>query len=159
MCQDNVTGCRARQPVAVGLANARMSRTTGQRKMRQCLNPICLVVALAIGSVAARAEVRVEGTPAALRVSTSQDKIADVLSAFTTALNVQYRSAIPLDATAGATYSGSLGQVLTRLLDGYNYVVKREAERTEVVVFGVRGEVAIPPPKPPPPKSFASQWR
>jgi hypothetical protein len=107
----------------------------------------------------ARAEVRVEGTPAALRVTTSQDKIADVLSAFSSALNVQYRSSIPLDATAGASYAGSLAQVLARLLDGYNYIVKREPEAIEIVVLGARGEVAIPPPKAAPPKGIVSQWR
>jgi hypothetical protein len=121
---------------------------------------LVLLAALTCGlATTARTEVRVEGTPAALRVTTSQDKIADVLSAFSSALNVQYRSSIPLDATAGASYSGSLAQVLTRLLDGYNYVVKREPDTIEIVVLGARGEVAIPPPKAAPPKGIVSQWR
>jgi len=52
-----------------------------------------------------------------------------------------------------------LAQVLTRLLDGYNYVVKREPDTIEIVVLGARGEVAIPPPKAAPPKGIVSQWR
>jgi hypothetical protein len=128
--------------------------------IRRYLRTVCLLVAVATGcATVARAEVHVEGTFAALRVTTGQDKIADVLSAIATTLNVKYRTAIPLDAPAGAIYSGSLGQVMSRLLDGYNYVIKREPETIEIVVFGTRGEVAIPPPRPPPPKGIASQWR
>jgi hypothetical protein len=110
---------------------------------------------------AARAEVHVEGSPAAVRITTSQDAIADVLSAVAATFNVGYRSAIPLDAPANAAYSGSFGQVISRLLNGYNYVIKTDQGSTEIVVFGRRGEVAIPPPAPkaPPAKGIVSQWR
>jgi hypothetical protein len=109
-------------------------------------------------ATAAAAEVRVEGSPAAVRVTTSQDAIADVLSALAVNFNVQYRTAIALDAAANPSYSGSVGQVIARLLDGYNYIIKRDQESTEVVVFGKRGEMAIPP-KAPPPKGVLSRWR
>jgi hypothetical protein len=74
---------------------------------------------------------------------------------------VRYRTAIPLDAAASATYSGSFGQVIARLLNGYNYVIKTDQETTEIVVSGRRGEVAIPPPAPKAPseKGIVSQWR
>jgi len=112
-------------------------------------------------AVSARAEVHVEGSPAAVRITTSQDAIADVLSAVAATFNVGYRSAIPLEAPANAAYSGSFGQVVSRLLNGYNYVIKTDQGSTEIVVFGRRGEVAIPPPAPkaPPPKGIVSQWR
>ena len=115
------------------------------------------------GSLAtlASAEVRVEGSQAAVRVTTNQDTISDVLSAFAATFDVKYRSSIPLDAPAHGTYSGSLGGVIYRLLDGYNYVIKTDQETTEIVVFGRRGEVAIPPPAPKAPseKGIVSQWR
>ena len=106
------------------------------------------------------AEVHVEGRASAVRVTTSQDAIADVLAALSARFNVQYRSSIPLDAAAHADYGGSVAQVIARLLDGYNYVIKREQETMVIVVFGQRGEVAIPPtaPKPTTP-SVASRWR
>jgi hypothetical protein len=133
-------------------------RATDQRR-RWAL--VLSVVVASTAAETARAEVHLEGTPTALRVTTSQDKIADVLSAFAATFDIQYRTAIPLDATAGVSYSGSFTQVMSRLLDGYNYVIKREQDAIEIVVFGTRGEVAIPPPaaKPAPTKGIVSRWR
>ncbi len=51
--------------------------------------------------------------------------------------------------------------MISRLLDGYNYVIKKDQETTEIVVFGKRGEVVIPPPAPKsqPDKGILSRWR
>lgn len=93
-------------------------------------------------STIARAEVHVEGSPAVVRVTTSRDTISDVLSALAATFNVQYRTAIPLNGAADAIYSGSFRQVISRLLDGYNYVIKTDDAKTaEIVVFSKRGEV------------------
>jgi hypothetical protein len=109
------------------------------------------------------AKVRIEGTAAAVRVSTSQDTIADVLSALGAAFKVRYRSAVPLGATAGPTYSGSIRQVIARLLDTYNYVLKVDQETTEVIVLGSRSLVAIPSQSPAlkaaVPPDVISRWR
>jgi len=108
----------------------------------------------------ARAAVLIEGTPAALRVTADQAAISDVLAAMATSFNATYRSAIPLDAPAGPAYAGSLPQVIARLLDGYNYVVKRSRPGVEIVVFGRRGEMAIPPPaRSAPPSGIPARWR
>src|SRR5499427_8147237 len=97
----------------------------------------------------ARAEVHVEGSPAGVRVTTSRNTIADVLSALAATFNVQYRAAIRLDAAAETTYSGSFRQVISRLLDGYNYVIKADGSKTtEIVVLGKRGDVVVPPKAP-----------
>jgi len=83
-----------------------------------------------------------------------------VLAAFAGTFKVTYRTAIPLDAVADTTYAGSFGQVISRLLAGYNYVVKKDGETTEITVFGRRGEVAIPPPAPKAaPGGITSRWR
>jgi hypothetical protein len=118
-----------------------------------------LVCALAPG---ARAEVHIEGSPAAVRVTTSHDAISAVLSAFGATFKVKYRTEIALDAVAGDAYSGSIREVISRLLDGYNYVVKGDQDRIEIVVFGKRGGTAIPAqPAPPatPAKGIVQQWR
>jgi hypothetical protein len=44
--------------------------------------------------------------------------------------------------------------------DRANYAVKRDGPATEIVVFGRRGEVAIPPPaRSAPPAGILSRWR
>lgn len=97
----------------------------------------------------APAEVHVEGSPPAVRVTTSRDTISGVLSALAVTFKVRYRTSIPLNATADGTYSGSLRQVISRLLDGYNYVVKTDDSKTvEIVVLSKRGEAASPPTAP-----------
>ena len=136
-----------------------MTTTIQRATPHQHQRSIGLAMALACGlATIAYADVQVEGTPAAVRVTTSQDTIADVLSAFASPFNVKYRSAVPLDAAANASYSGSFAQVISRLLDGYNYVVKKDQETTEIVVFGKRGEASIPP-KASPAKGILSRWR
>jgi hypothetical protein len=121
---------------------------------------IGLAAALACSlATSAAAEVRIDGTAAAVRVTTSRDSIADVLTAFAPDFKLRYRAAVPLDAAANAVYAGSLGEVLTRLLDGYNFIVKRNQDGIEVVVLGRRGDVAIPPAPPTAPKGVVSRWR
>lgn len=123
-----------------------------------------LAIVLICGAPAtARAEVRIAGDAAAMRVSTSQDTIADVLSALGVAFKVRYRTAVPLSAAAGPTYSGSVRQVVARLLDGYNYLLKVDQESIEVVVFGDSGQAAIPSFAPAPKAAVSpdvvSRWR
>lgn len=87
------------------------------------------------------AEVHVEGSPAAVRVSANQDSVADVLTAMTTIFRVKYRSAIPLETRATGTYSGSLSTVLNSLLENYDYVIERRQQAIEISVFRVHGSV------------------
>jgi hypothetical protein len=136
-----------------------MTRTVqdATKRQRRCSFGLATAFTCGLATIAC-AEVYVEGSPAAVRVTTSQDTISDVLSAFAVTFNVKYRTEIPLDAAANATYSGSFGQVISRLLDGYNYVIKRDQETIEIVVIGTRGKVSIPPPVHPA-KGIVSQWR
>jgi len=120
-----------------------MRGTMCQRRCAVALS----VLACGLPAVAA-AEVHVEGSPAAVRITTNQDAISDVLSAITATFHVRYRTAVPLTETANANYSGSFERVIARLLEGYNYVIKKEQETTEIVVFGKHGEATIPPRLP-----------
>jgi hypothetical protein len=132
-------------------------RRAGLRRSRWAA---ALLLAACGAAGAARAGVLVEGTPAAVRVTADQAAISDVLTAVTGNFNARYRSAIPLDAPAGPAYAGSFAQVIARLLDGYNYVIKRDGQATEVVVLGRRGEMAIPPPaRSAPSAGLLSRWR
>jgi len=132
-------------------------RRAGLRRSRWAA---ALLIAACGAAGVARAGVLVEGTPAAVRVTADQAAIADVLTAMAENFHASYRSAIPLDAPAGPAYAGSLAQVIARVLDGYNYVVKRNGKASEIAVFGRRGEIAIPPPAPREPAAgLLSRWR
>jgi hypothetical protein len=94
----------------------------------------------------AEAEVHVEGTLAAIHVTTDKDAIPDVLSAFETPFNLRYRTSVPLDGNVSSVYSGSLAHVISRLLGGYDYVIARDQGTIEIVVWGKRGEAPSPMP-------------
>jgi hypothetical protein len=100
---------------------------------------------------AARADVRVQGEPKAVLVEMNQTSIADVLSALTSAFDIQYRSSVALDENVNGTISGSLREVIAHLLEGYNYIVRGADtnQRFVIIIFGRRGDQAIPAPVPP----------
>jgi hypothetical protein len=126
-------------------------------RWRTCV--LGLAAALLCGpTTLAHAEIRVEGNAAAVRISTERAALSDVLSAVAKTFQMSYRTAIPLDAATDPTYAGTFGQVISHLLAGYNYVIRRDGDAAEIVVYGRRGEVAIPP-APKPPASFLSRWR
>jgi hypothetical protein len=83
----------------------------------------------------------IAGDAAALEVEVRQARIADVLSALA-GFNIRYRSAIALDDILDGAYAGSLGRVLSRVLDGYDYAIKQDNAKFEVIVVGKRGEQA-----------------
>ena len=90
-----------------------------------------------------RADVHVKGSLPAVRVTTSRDTIADVLSALAATFKIQYRTAVPLNAAAETAYSGSFRHVIAHLLDGYNYVIKTDGSKiVEIAVLSERGEAA-----------------
>jgi hypothetical protein len=101
--------------------------------------PIWLLLGIAAAGVPtiAQAEVHVEGTVAAVHVTTDKDAIPDVLSAFETPFNLRYHTSVPLD-----------GNVISRLLGGYDYVIAHDQGTIDVVVWGRRAEAPAPIQKP-----------
>jgi hypothetical protein len=126
---------------------------------RECL--LGAVTALACGlTTAVSAEVHVEGNLSALRLTAGGDALSDVLSAFGRLSPVTTRTSVPLNDEISGAYSGSLSRVVSRLLEGYNYVIKQDSGLTEIIVFGRRGEAAVAPRAPAPAaRSALSRWR
>jgi hypothetical protein len=121
---------------------------------------------LGISAVAAptiaQAEVHVEGTAAAVHVTTDKDAIPDVLSAFETPFNLRYHTSVPLDGNVSSVYSGSLAHVISRLLSGYDYVIAHDRGTIDVVVWGRSAEAPAPTQKPvtaPGPQAVAGPGR
>jgi hypothetical protein len=106
--------------------------------------PIWLLVGISAAGAPtiAQAEVHVEGTMAAVHVTTDKDGIPDVLSAFGAPFNLRYYTSVPLDGNVSSEYSGSLAHVISRLLGGYDYVIAHDQGTIEIVVSGKRKTAA-----------------
>jgi hypothetical protein len=86
---------------------------------------------------AAGAETHVSGAPDAVRVDARGASLDEVLGALAGKFNLNYRAKVPLDRRVNGVFSGSLSRVIARLLDGYDHVVKRNADGIEVVILSV----------------------
>lgn len=116
-----------------------------------------------LGAASSSAEVRVSGDATALRVDAVDAQVIQVLSALRSALHIKVIAGIAPDKAVSGSYSGSLGQVLRNLLEGYNYVVMAHDGQIEIVVLGRHGDQAIAakPVQAPPaaPRSLTAEWR
>jgi hypothetical protein len=97
------------------------------------------------GSAVDTDALRIKGDATALQLDVHQATLGDVLTALGR-FNIQYRSQSALNGMVDGTYAGSLGHVLSRVLDGYNYAIKQSNAKLEVIVIGRRGEQASPAP-------------
>ena len=131
-----------------------------RRNMMHQARSIGLAAALACSlATSAAAEVRIDGAAAAVRVTTNHDSIADVLTALAPDFRLRYRAAVPLGCRRQRGLCGLARPGDRALLDGYDFVVKRDGDGIEVVVLGRRGDIAIPPAPPAASKSVVSRWR
>jgi hypothetical protein len=106
----------------------------------------------------------VHGTVAALLVKAEQASLAEVLGALQTSLGVRHRSQIALDdVRIGGTYSGTLEDVLRRVLAGLNYIIKTREDAIDIIIVGRPGTAPQPlldtPPPLPTNVNPAAQWR
>jgi hypothetical protein len=104
---------------------------------------LLLGISAAGAPVVAQAEVHVEGTVTAVRVTTDKDAIPDVLAAFETPFNLRYHTSVQLDGNVNSVYSGPLTHVISRLLGGYDYVIAHDQGTIDIVVWGKRGEAPV----------------
>ena len=88
------------------------------------------------------ADVRVSGDVGAVQLDASRSNVAEVLSALQSAFRLRVNTSIVLDKSIGGTYSGSLAQVLRRILQGYNYVIRSQPSEVEVTVIAQQGDHA-----------------
>lgn len=107
--------------------------------MRTLLSSAATLAALlAIAPVAAVASTEISGSPHAVSVKAQNSSIEEILSLLGHEFNLQFHSTANLEKQLTGTYQGSLQRVLTRVLEGYNFVVKTNNGRIEVTVFGTK---------------------
>jgi hypothetical protein len=114
--------------------------------MRQDAQAMCvsLLCAVLVGTVSlqAQAETQVEGQPGALSIRATNAPIGEILDALGPGFKVKYRAAPETGRNLSGVYSGTLDQVLWRILDGYDYVIEAFDDGTQVVFVGL----SSPPP-------------
>jgi hypothetical protein len=98
-----------------------------------------LLCALLMGPARLRAQILLEGSAAAVRLEAKQAPIGEILAALGKGFGLRYRASIDLGRPVTGTFSGSLQQVVIRVLDGYDYVVKTSANSVEIALLQNRG--------------------
>lgn len=118
---------------------------------------------LACCAGAAHCEVSVKGTAAALRVEAQEASLSEVMDAIERSLGVRHSALIALDnLPVRGSYSGTLEDVLRRLLAGLNYIITTREGAIEVVIVSRPGDPPPPFVDKPPPAAHANpaaQWR
>jgi hypothetical protein len=119
--------------------------------------------------VPACADVRVSGEAEALKIEASNASLEEVLAALGRSCGLQYRYPADFSHSVSGTFAGSLRQVLSRLLQGTNFVVESSASGTKVVIYDLHsapgGSINLVPPAPvitpprPPPAWRPVPWR
>jgi hypothetical protein len=95
-----------------------------------------LGAALAIAPTPVLAEIQVSGSPEAVTIEVRDTSIEDILSTLSRAFDMDYQSSIDLDKRLYGTYVGPLSRVVTRILQGYNFVLKTDNGSIFVTVVG-----------------------
>ncbi len=85
--------------------------------------------------MSAQADVKVSGDADALRIEASDASLEEVLAALGRNSGLQYHYPANLSHSVSGTFAGSLRQVLSRLLQGYNFVVESSESGTRVVIY------------------------
>jgi hypothetical protein len=123
-----------------------------------------LLISYALGLQPASAVVDVQGDAASVQVVARQARLSEVLVSLSQALGIRYETMVNLDSAVDGTYRGPLGDVLARILNGYNYVVSTRDGHTEVTIIDRVGS-PVPAVAPTPPQTLpkntdpAAQWR
>ena len=113
-----------------------MSLLSGAMRIRNAVLAISAFGLLSTVPTFAHAETHVAGEPAALRVEAQNAPLQEVLTALRSSFGLKYQTSTDLNRSVSGTYNGSLRDVITRLLDGYDFFVRKVGDDFEVVVVG-----------------------
>jgi hypothetical protein len=118
---------------AASMANSLQFPQHAAPRLMLAIVLVSLVQAL---SPAVRAETRVSGDTHALHLDLRDATVEEALTALGAEFDVRRRTLAILDRRITGTYNGSLRQVISRLLNGYDFVMKTSSNRVELFVFG-----------------------
>lgn len=92
----------------------------------------------------ASAELSVTGEPQTVRVEARGASLDEILATLAVKFQMHYRANVPLDRMVSGTFAGPLPRVVSRLLDGYDRVVKWDGNDLEIVILGVAAKSPAP---------------
>ena len=93
------------------------------------------LLALALLASSCRAETVLAGDRDALQIATRDAAIEEVLGALAQKFGLRYRIRAPLARRLNGRYSGPLQRCIAQILSGYDFIIKSEGERIEVLVL------------------------
>ncbi|MBB5046997.1 hypothetical protein HNR60_001749 [Rhodopseudomonas rhenobacensis] len=94
--------------------------------------------------------VRVAGSPAAIELQAENVELHEVLRQLSLNYPFQFKSVVPLTQTVTGRYTGSLQQVVGRLLSGSQFVTRLSGQEVSVVVYAMqKGAARAADPAPP----------
>ena len=126
-----------------GHPNGRRLAPRSRWKLRR-LPALALVCLAAASSGQADAEVAVDGGRHEMHVNVTNDTVGHVLEALSEKGTLRFRSTAPLDKVIGGSFSGTLGQVVSQVLTGFDFViVDKPQERRNCCFRGERGEAHL----------------
>ena len=104
---------------------------------RVLMSSVLLAIFVQAFSISARAEVQVTGEPDAIQVDAKEASVEELLTALRKSYHLQYWSSANLSLFVSGTYSGSLQQVVSRVLSlqGYNFIAETSEHGTIVAVY------------------------
>jgi hypothetical protein len=94
-----------------------------------------VVLQFAGAANSAYAEVSVKGDVDSVRIEAHDSSLAEVLAALGAAFDVRYGSSIDLNRPVTGRLNGPLPRVISRLLQGYNYVARSSASGNIEAIF------------------------
>jgi hypothetical protein len=103
------------------------------------------------------AEIQVSGSPESVTVEARDTSVEDSLAALSRAFDMDYQSSIELDKRLYGTYVGPLSRVVTRILQGYNFILKTDSGSILVTVVGTPASLTANPAPQRRPASGAPQ--
>jgi hypothetical protein len=96
-------------------------------------------------SVAARAQINIDGPADAVRIDIVDAPLRDVLDALQAKFALHYRSKGALDATKTVKLDAPLRRVVARLLDGYDFVIAVTPGGIDVLILQQNAGGAVAP--------------
>jgi hypothetical protein len=122
-----------------------MSLLSGAIGIRNAALAVSAFALLSTASTFTHAETLVAGGPAALRVEAQNATLQEVLTVLRSSFGLKFQISTDLNRSVSGTYNGSLREVITKLLYGYDFFVRKLGDDLEVVVLGFSAAATTAP--------------